>query len=283
MANRKLDMGAAWTQATALMGANRDTLSAVAGLFFFLPAMASALLVPELSNPPQAAPPPDADPQLVMQAMMDQMTAVYAANWPLLLAVLAVQFLGSMSIFALLTDRGHPTVGEALATGTKSVPSYLAAQLLTVIGASLAIGIPLGVLSAFGGPAVGVLAALLALVLIVYVMIKLSLIGPVIAIEGQLNPLAAMGRSWQLTKGNSLRIFAFIALLLLVIAVILGLVSAVVTLILSAIGGSVATIGSAVIDALVSALMAVIFLTVTVTIYRQLVGASPERVADVFE
>ncbi|QDH35936.1 glycerophosphoryl diester phosphodiesterase membrane domain-containing protein [Porphyrobacter sp. YT40] len=283
MANRKLDMGAAWTQATALMGANRDTLSAIAGLFFFLPAMASALLVPELSNPPQAAPPPDADPQLVMQAMMDQMTAVYAANWPLLLAVLAVQFLGSMSIFALLTDRGHPTVGEALATGAKSLPSYLAAQFATVIGVSLAIGIPLGVLSAFGGPAVGVLAALIALILIVYVMVKLSLIGPVIAIEGLRNPLAAMGRSWQLTKGNSLRIFLFILLLLLVIVVIFGLVSGVMTLILSAIGGSVATIGGAVIDALVSALTAVIFLTVTVTIHRQLAGPSPERVADVFE
>mgnify|MGYP006171417633 CR=1 FL=1 len=50
-----------------------------AGLFFFLPAMASALLVPELSSPAQPAAPPDADPQLVMQAMMDQMTAAYAA------------------------------------------------------------------------------------------------------------------------------------------------------------------------------------------------------------
>ena len=45
MALRKLDMGTAWTQATGLMGANRDTISAIAGLFFFLPALASGLLL----------------------------------------------------------------------------------------------------------------------------------------------------------------------------------------------------------------------------------------------
>lgn len=283
MAHRKLDMGLAWTQATALMGANRDTISAIAGLFFFLPTMASTLLVPELANPPQASAPAGADPQLVMQAMMDAMAAVYAENWPLLIAVLAVQFIGSMSLFALLTDRGNPTVGEALRTGIRSLPSYLAAQLLTVIGASLAIGIPLGVLSAFGGPAVGLLAGLIALGLIVWVMLKLVLVGPVIAIEAQFNPLAAMARSWQLTKGNTLRIFIFVVLLAIVIGIIFGLISAVVTLVFSAIGGSVATIGIAVVDAAVSSLMAVIFLTVTVTIYRQLAAATPERVADIFE
>lgn len=281
MQHRKLDMGTAWTQATGLMGANRDTISAIAGLFFFLPTLASSLLLPGLSNPPQPA--PDADPEVAMRAMLDQISNIYAENWPLLLALTVVQVIGSMSLFALLTDRGNPTVGEALRTGLRSLPSYLAAQIVTVLGASLAIGIPVGVLSAFGGVAVGLLALLVALVAILYVMVKLSLAGPVIAIEGQMNPLAALGRSWQLTKGNSLRIVLFIALLVVVFGIIALLVGGTLSLVLSAMGETVALIGGGVIDALINALLTVLFLVVTVAIYRQLAGPSPEREAALFE
>ncbi|WP_285713557.1 glycerophosphoryl diester phosphodiesterase membrane domain-containing protein [Erythrobacter oryzae] len=281
MQHRKLDMGTAWTQATGLMGANRDTISAIAGLFFFLPALASSLLLPGLANPPQPA--PGADPEVAFRAMLDQISTIYAENWPLLLALTAVQVIGSMSLFALLTDRANPTVGEALRTGVRSLPSYLAAQLLTVLGASLAIGIPVGVLSAFGGVAVGLLALLVALVAILYVIVKLSLTGPVIAIEGRMNPLAALGRSWQLTKGNSLRILLFVLLLVVVFGIIALLVGGTLSLVLSAMGEAVALIGGGVIDALINALLTVLFLVVTVAIYRQLAGPSPEREAALFE
>lgn len=281
MAHRKLDMGLAWTQATGLIGANRDTIGAIAGLFFFLPSLASALLVPELGNPPQPA--ANADPQAAMRAMMDQMSAVYAANWPLLLMLVVAQFVGSMSLFALLTDRGNPTVGEALRTGLASTPSYLAAQFVTIIGAALAIGIPLGVISALGGAAAAILAAAAAVILIVYVMVKLALAAPVIAIEGTRNPFTALGRSWQLTKGNSLRIVLFFALLLLVIGIIATLVSGVLTLVLAALGNTAATIGGGIVNALVNTLLTVVFLVVTVSIYRQLAGASPERAAALFD
>jgi hypothetical protein len=281
MAHRKLDMGTAWTQATGLLSANRDTIGAIAGLFFFLPALASGLLLPELANPPQPA--PNADPEVALRAMLDQIGAIYAANWPLLLGLVAVQFVGSMSLFALLTDRGNPTVGEALRTGMRSLPSYLAAQLITVIGASLAIGIPVGVISALGGTAVAALLLLVAMVLILYVMVKLSLVAPVIAIEGQLNPLTALVRSWQLTKGNSLRILAFVLMLVVVFGVITLIVGSILGLVFAALGETVAMIGTSVVDATVNALLAVVFLVVTVAIFRQLAGATPEREAEIFD
>lgn len=285
MAHGKLDMGMAWTQATALMGLNRDTIGAIAGLFFFLPAMASALFVPvtAITTAPPAGSSGSQDPAVVMQAAVDQMTALYADNWPILLAVFGMQFIGSMSLFALLTDRGNPTVGEALATGIKGLPSYIAAQLITVIGASLAIGLPLGLVSALGGEAVAVLAVLAALVAVIYIMVKVSLAAPVIAIEGQRNPFTALVRSWQLTKGNSVRIAIFIALLVVVIGIISALVSGIITLILAAIGGGVATVGGAAINALVNALLTALFVVVTVAIYRQLSDDLPQRAADVFE
>lgn len=283
MALTKLDMGKAWTQATGLIGANRDTIGAIAGLFFFLPTFATGLLVPELANPTPPAAPAGADPDAAMQAMMDQMSALYADNWPLLLLVTVVQFIGSMGLFALLTDRGNPTVGEALATGLKSIPSYIAAQFLSALGAGIVLGLPLGLLAALAPPVAVAIAGIALVALLAYIVVKLSLIAPAIAIEGERNPIAAIRRSWQLTKGNSLRIFIFVALLVVVIGIIATLVSGILGLVFAAFGDTVAEIGGGVVGALVNTLVTVIFLVVTVAIHRQLAGASPEGIAAAFE
>jgi hypothetical protein len=279
----KLDMGKAWTQSTDMIGSNRDTISAIAGLFFFLPSFAASLFVPELANPPQPAGPSGADPDAAMQALMAQMSATYAENWPLLLAVTVVQFIGSMSLFALLSDRGNPTVGEALETGIRSIPSYIAAQLISALGAGLAIGLPIGIIAAVAPPAVATLAVIAVIPVILYLVIKFSLIAPVIAIEGTRNPIAAIQRSWQLTKGNSLRIALFLFLLIFTIGIIAALVSGIIGLVLSAIGEPVATIGIDAVSALVNALVTVILLVVTVAIHRQLAGPSAEGLAETFE
>lgn len=283
MAHRKLDMGRAWTQTTGLIGSNRDTIGAIAGLFFFLPSMAAAIFVPELANPAPAAGPSGADPDAAMQALMAQMSAVYAENWPLLLALLVVQFIGSMALLALLSDRGNPTVGEALTTAFRSIPSYLGAQLLSALGAGLVIGLPFGLIAAFAPPAVTVLAMFVVIALIFYLFTKFSLIAPVIAIEGERNPVSAIMRSWRLTKGNSLRILLFLFLLMFTIGIIATLVSAVLGLVLSAIGEPVTTIGIDVVSGLVNAVVTVVFLVVTAAIHRQLAGPSNETLAETFE
>lgn len=284
MANIKLDMGKAWTQTTALIGANKDTISALAGLFFFLPSFAAGLVMPEASTTvPVGGPRAGGDPQVAMQQALDQITALYADNWVLLVAVSVAGFVGSMSLLALLTDRGNPTVGEALGKGLRSIPSYIAAQLLSALAAGLAIGIPLGIAGAVAPPAVAALVALVMLVGVLYGAIKLSLIAPVIAIDEERNPFAAIARSWRLTKGNSLRILGFFVLLFIVIVIIGALVQGVLTLALSAIGGEVARIGIAGLSALINAIMTVVFLVVLAAIHRQLGGATPERIAETFE
>ncbi|MFM7404276.1 MAG: glycerophosphoryl diester phosphodiesterase membrane domain-containing protein [Erythrobacter sp.] len=283
MADRKLDMGKAWTQATGLIGSNRDSISAVAGLFFFLPTFAISLFVPELANPAPPSPAPGGNPEAVLDAMMTQISAAYAENWALILATMLVQFVGSMSLFALLSDRGNPTVGEALGTGLKSIPAYVAAQLLSALGAAVVVGVPLGILAALTPPAVTLLAAVLAMVVIIYLAIKFSLTAPVIAIEGTTNPITALLRSWRLTKGNSFRILLFLALLLFTIGIISALVSGLLSLVLSAIGEPVATLGNDIVSALINALLTVVFLVVTVAIHRQLAGPTTASLAATFE
>lgn len=282
MTNRKLDMGHAWTQATGLIGANRDTVGAIAGLFFFLPALALAFFAPELVNPQPAAP-AGADPQVAFQAMADQMTRAYAQNWPLFLAMTLAQFIGSLSLLALLTDRGRPTVREALMIGFASLLSYLAAQILSALGVGMVIGLPLGLIAAAGSPATTVLAGIVLVVIGFYVLIKFSLIAPVIAIDGLRNPIAALTRSWRLTKGNSFRIALFLLLLFVTIGVISALVTGIIGLLLSALGSELATIGLGVMNAAVNTALAIVFLVVLAAIHRQLAGQSAEGLAATFE
>jgi hypothetical protein len=281
MAHGKLDMGKAWTQATGLIGSNRDTIGAIAGLFFFLPALALALLAPELVNPQPA--PAGADPQVAMQAALDQMSKAYTDNWALFLALTIVQFVGSMSLLALLTDRGRPTVGEALGIGLKSIPSYLAAQILSALAVGFAVGIPLGIVAATGS-AIAVALVGFALVLVAaYLFVKFSLIAPVIAIDGVRNPITALRQSWRLTKGNSFRIVAFMLLLFFTIGIIAALVSGILGLVFSALGGQIADIGNGLVSAAVNSFIGVIFLVVIAAVHRQLAGQSPEGLAQTFE
>jgi hypothetical protein len=282
MANTKLDMGKAWTQATALIGANKDTISAIAGLFLFLPSLAATLLLPEASTTVPVSG-QSSDPAVAMQQALEGIRALYLENWPLLLAVTVAGFVGSLSLLALLTDRGNPTVGEALGKGIRAIPSYIAAQILSALAAGLVIGLPLGLLSALAPPAVVAFAALALVVLAIYLVIKFSLIAPVIAIDEVRNPFTAIGRSWQLTKGNSARILVFMFLLFVVVVIIGALVQGILTLILSAVGGEVARIGTGVVGALVNTVMSVILFVVLAAIHRQLGGATPERLAETFE
>lgn len=282
MAKHKLDMGKAWTQATGLIGANRDTISAIAGLFFFLPTLALALFAPELANPEPAGS-PNADPQAAMQAMVDQMTQAYADNWILFAATTLAQFIGSLSLLALLTDRARPTVRDALASGLGSLPSYLGAQLLSALGVALAIGIPLGLVAAAGSPVAVALVGLVLVLVGLYVFIKFSLIAPVIVIDGERNPIKALGRSWRLTKGNSFRIAAFLVLLFFTIGIIAALVTGILGLVFSAFGAQVATVGNGLVSAVVNTGIGVIFLVVIAAIHRQLAGETPEGLAATFE
>lgn len=282
MAHGKLDMGKAWTQATGLIGSNRDTIGAIAGLFFFLPAFALALFAPELVNPQPAAP-AGADPQVAMQAALDQMSKAYTDNWALFLGLTIAQFVGSLSLLALLTDRGRPTVGEALRTGIQSILTYLAAQVMSALAVGLAVGIPLGIVAAAGSPIAVVLVGLVLVLVAVYLFVKFSLIAPVIAIDGVRNPITALSQSWRLTKGNSFRIVAFMLLLFFTIGIIAALVSGIFGLIFSALGAPIADIGTGLVSAIVNTFIGVIFLVVIAAVHRQLAGQSPEGLAQTFE
>lgn len=273
----KLDMGKAWNDAMALLSGNKDVVWIVAGVFFFLPTVLFGMLVPQADPTP---PPPGADPEIVFQQVMAEMSALYADIWWIMVLTGIVQAMGVLGLLTLLTDRGRPTVGEALQTGAAGVVSYIAGQILFVLGLALVVLLVVGG-AALINAAVGAIMVIPALILVVYVSIKVSLLAPVIAIEKNLNPVTALVRSWKLTKGNSLLIFAFFLLIGIVILV-LSVIAGLLLNLTAGLGDSVGNIVLALGNGLISMAYTSVLVAVLAAIYYQLSG-DIRSASDVFE
>ena len=274
----KFDMGAAWNEAMRLIAANRQVVAIVAGVFFFLPYLAFMLLFMNQMEALEAAQMANPNPKAVGAAMM----GFYGQIWWAILLMVVIQAIGMLGLLALLTDRSRPTVGEALSIGAKLFLPYLGAQLVVSVVLGIMMLLPFAVGAAVSVTA-GVLLGLIAIVALCYLFTKFMLVPPVIAIERETNPLTALGRSWRLTKGNSVRLFFFMVLLLIAIVVIGGVVSMVVGLVFALFGATAALIGQAIVSGLLNAIWVVLFLAVLAAIHHQLAGPSTETVRETFE
>lgn len=267
----KFDMGRAWNDAVALLRANGQVVAIIAGVFFFLPYLALMLLLPESVAGVEAQVAGERDAGAALQAV----STLYARIWWQIILVTLLTAIGMLGLLALLTDRGRPTVGEALKSGVAYFLPYLGAQILMVLlfFVLILVGAAIG---SIGGAAIGALVGIVALVAAIYVYVKFSLVIPVIVVERIANPVRALGRSWALTKGNSVRLFLFYLLLLialLVIAIVIGLV---VGLLGALAGPSSASLLGAIVNSGINALGIAIYLAVLAAIHRQLSGGSPE-------
>ncbi|MGB3165303.1 MAG: hypothetical protein WBA68_00825 [Alteraurantiacibacter sp.] len=275
----KLDPGKAWNDAVALLSANMQVVLIVAGVFFFLPTAIAGIALPQPAElEAMAASGGEPDPE----AMLAVLQGYYTSNWYWFLLLSLVQGVGMMALLALLTDSGRPTVGEALGVGAKSVLPYFTAQLLVALFVSLVIVVLVGV-GALVNVAAAILLGLVGFVLAVYFFVKMSMIAPVIAIEKVLNPLRALQRSWALTKGNSLRLFGFYALLLLVL-VVLTLLAGMLFSIFAIMGQQVGLFIEAIGGALISMATSIVMLGVLAAVHMQLSGRmTADNTADIFD
>ena len=259
----KLDSNAAWKEASALVAANREVLFTLAGVFFLIPSLALAILAGE----------PEVEPGMDRDQIAAALWAFYGHWWWLILLSSILQVVGILAILTLMRDRARPTVGEAIAAGLGGTLSYLGAQLLFVIGFAVVGGLIVGVLSVVS-PVLAVVAALVVFVAAVFIAFRLILVAPVVAVEGERNPIAALRRSWTMTRGNFWRIFAFLVLLVILFAVVLAIVMLVVGLILAvATSGDVQTIIAAAISSALTAVAIVYFAGIVAAIHRQLAGS----------
>lgn len=260
----KFDLDTAWKDTTGLLSRNRGLLAVIAGVFFFLPYAALAIALPGMGDLEAAQASGNLD------AMMGAINDLYASYWWVYLILAIVQGIGLLAMLALVRRRANPTVGQALSTGVKSVPTYIAAQLLQTALFAIVAGLLIGVGAVTGLPALAVLGGVIAFVVVCYIVTKLSLAAPVIAIDGELNPIRALQRSWALTRGNSIRLFFFYLLLLAAFVVLSIVISLVLGLAFAIAGEQAALLGEAVISGLLNAIMIVVIVCVLAAVHTQL-------------
>ena len=270
----KLEMNRAWSQATSLIGANKDVVFIVAGVFFFVPYLALMIAMPDAQA--MAVDPANTE------AVFEQLGAAYAELWWALLLVTLLQAVGMLGLMALLTDHRRPTLGEALKMGALKALSYIGAYLLVAVAVGLLAVVLVGAATA-AGAAVGMLLGLVMLVLLIYVAVKFSLVPAVLVKEDTSNPITALVRSWKITKGNSLRLFFFYFLLFVVMFVLMMVLSIVVGVIFGLLGGAALTFVSAPLSSAVNAPWDTGFLAVIAAVHDQLGGTGRAQISETFE
>lgn len=243
---------AGWDEVRQILGRETQLLVAVAGVFFLLPVLVLSFTLPPL---------PDlSSPAAIM--------AVIQPYLPLIFLIDLVRMTGQLAIWSLVIASERPTVGEAITAALLFLPFYFLVSLIGII----IVGIGL-MLFIFPG---------------VYLVCRLAPVGVVAISQSIRNPFAAIQRSFAVTKGNALQIFAFLLIVAIVFFLVLLVISLVAGSLLALMGmdmtpGGTGSVLLAVIKGIVSAAGTVLFTLMPVVIYRQLTGgdtgqrSSPNR------
>ncbi|WP_140866298.1 hypothetical protein [Sphingomonas oligophenolica] len=187
----RIDFARLLRDAWALFHRDRDLLLRVAGVFFFLPAYALVLFVPPTPAPDRGI----ADRQAQAEAWMAALQ-----NWVgdygigCSIAYLC-GYLGLAVVFALYLDADRPAVGGAMRRVATIFPRFLLAMLV--------VAIPTGA------------GMYLLLIPGLYLMSRFFLAGPIVVADRSVGALAAVARSWRVTRRAQFALLGVVALVYL--------------------------------------------------------------------
>ena len=272
------DMNRTWNEALSLVRANFQLLAVIAGVFLLLPTVVFYLGFPEIIVPPAAG----------EQLSDDETIALAAKLFPAMILMILVQMVGYLAMIALIGG-ARPTVGEAIGSAVKALPTLLA-TFLTLVAIGVAGGFLLSILLALVIVGLALLVgegALIGLTILLYIVLlgvmfylyaRISPLLPVIAIERARGFVQPLRRAWTLTKGAGTRLFAFFALLFvayIVISMVAGIVLQALGLLTpeALTGGGV--LAFALVASVIAALLAMLMSGILVSIHRQLAGKGP--------
>lgn len=176
-----------FADALAAWRRDRALLFPLAGLAMFVPQLAVLLLVPAM---PRLATGEDSEAALLGWTEAVTAWAGQYGIWYLLAP--AIGLFGALAAMALYLEPSRPTLGGAMRRAALLFPRYLLASIL--------VALPIGglMMPAIASP------LLLAVLLppIFYLFGRTMLVGPAIIAAAPLGAVAAIGRSWTLTRGN---------------------------------------------------------------------------------
>jgi hypothetical protein len=180
----KLSYDAIWQDILAMLKAHADIILVVAGAFMFLPTLAQAIYLA----------PPAMDG--IDQKSIQSLALYYEANIVPLLALRLVTLLGVGTLLSLLLHPTRPTVGSAIAASMRMLPSLFIVSLveqLIMLGGFLFLIVP------------GL-----------YVIARTVVSDAAVMAEDVRNPLRAIARSFDLTRGLGWQVFGLVAILAVV-------------------------------------------------------------------
>lgn len=268
----KLDLNAAWDQAVRLIGANREVVLVLGGVFFFLPYVLFTLLVPIPDFAGVAGPQGES-----ATALMAAMNGFMADYWWALLLFSLVLSAGAIAVMAVVGDPARPTVGTAMARGGRFLPTSVASQLLTSLATSLVLFVAAFLGALTGSRGLAATLSIFALPVIIWLMTRWSLSGAVIAIDRTANPIAALRRSWRLTHNNSLRLVAFYVLLFAAFFVVWQVLGLVVSLVVALLSAELARVLGALLSGLLFTVLFLLGYAVLASVHRQFARAERTR------
>ncbi len=270
----KFDMNATWGETVAMLRRNADILGIVAAVFFFLPSLVLSIVAPT-TELEQAAGNPD---------MLADVMAGYASKfWWIMLLYALVTIVGTLAVFALFGRDTKPTVGEAIGVGFKGFVPYLLSALLVGLVIVLVAALIGGIAAASGIALLGILAFVVLFAVFIIVSIRVLLAGPIIAIEGVTNPITALKGSWDMVKGHTRRVFAFVLLIVIAVIVVSLVIGLIIDFTAAMTGPQVGLWVKGVLSSLLGAVTTVVMLAAYTAIYRQLSGSVRRDEVEVFE
>lgn len=233
----KFSYSAVWDDLLGLVRAHGSLIATIAGVFIFLPALLLGYLIPA---------PETSDPSQILPLMREYFTA--NVHWFLLSAL--VGMIGSVSILLLIFER-DVTVGRAIAAALPILPFYFLA--------SLAAGLIVG----FG--------FLLLILPGLYLLGRLAPAAVTVVAEGRRNPVDAIARAFELTRGHGWAVLGLVLLVGIAAIVAIGVATALVAMLFVLIlGREAATVPGLILDSAANALVGTLMLLLNAAIYRQL-------------
>ncbi len=136
------------------------------------------------------------------------------------LAYILIYMAQSLAMAQYASPLVQAEIGAAFGIGFRKSPTMLGVVILLLLLYFVVAMIMTLIAAALGAVAdvLGVVFALAMIPAAIYVMCRLSVLLPVVAVDGVGNPITAISRSWRLTSGNVLAIF--LALLVFIIAAV---------------------------------------------------------------
>jgi hypothetical protein len=242
----KFSYSEVWNDTVGLLRANAAIVTAIAGVFLLLPALLTAHFVPL----PEPAP-----GMTDLGAILGLFQDYFRTNWHWLLLAQLVNMVGTIALYLLFLDARGRSVGVLIAASLAILPFFFVATILVRI----------------------IFFAALCLLLVpgLYVGARLALTFPALVAEGLRNPVAAIARSFELTRNNGWRVLGLILLIAVTGAIIVFLVTGLAAILFSLVAGrgsDLALFLTQIVQAVGSAAFGAVLTALAASLYRALAG-----------